>query len=104
MPAVAREGATTSIDIELVPNRTIRGRFVDLEDGSPRADLWAVVRGATAPVPDPEDSKDADLTHDIPELGGGGNASPGTGAGEPAPAEAGTPVGLTSAPPKSATK
>ena len=70
----------------------------------PRADLWAVVRGATAPVPDPEDSKDADLTHEIPELGGGGNDSPGTGAGEPAPAEAGTSVGLTSAPPKSAPK
>lgn len=43
VPAIAREGETTSVEIQLVPNRTIRGRFVDLEDGSPRADLWATV-------------------------------------------------------------
>ncbi len=42
-PAIAREGETTNVDLELLPNRTIRGRFVDLEDGSPRADLWATV-------------------------------------------------------------
>jgi len=64
-----------------------------------RADLWAVVRGATAPVSEPDDSKGADLPHGTPEQDGHGNASHGVEASEPAPVEAGARVDLTSAAP-----
>lgn len=39
---VARSGTSTTVDLELVGNRTVRGRFVDLEDGTPLPGLWAL--------------------------------------------------------------
>lgn len=43
LPAIARAGETTNVELELVPYRTIRGRFVELESGAPLPDLWASV-------------------------------------------------------------
>lgn len=40
---IAKAGESTSVDLELVPNRTVRGRFVDLVDGTPLPGLWAVL-------------------------------------------------------------
>jgi len=65
----------------------------------PRADLWAVVRGTSAPVSEPDDSKEADLLHGTPTQEGGGKASHSTEAGAPAPAEAHAHVDLTSSAP-----
>ena len=39
---VAKAGASTKVELELVPNRTIRGRFVDLETSEPLAGVWAL--------------------------------------------------------------
>lgn len=39
---IATAGTTTKVDLELIGNRTVRGRFVDLEDGTPLPGLWAL--------------------------------------------------------------
>lgn len=65
----------------------------------PRAYLWAVVRGASAPVYEPADSKRADLPHGTPAQDGGAKASRSTEADEPAPAEAHVHVDFTSVAP-----
>lgn len=41
--AIAKAGERTTVDLQLVGNRTMRGRFVDIDDGTPLAGLWAVV-------------------------------------------------------------
>jgi RNA polymerase sigma factor (sigma-70 family) len=40
---VAKAGETSRVELELIGNRTIRGRFVDLDDGTPLPGLWALV-------------------------------------------------------------
>ena len=40
---IAKAGESTTVDLALVGNRTMRGRFVDLEDGTPLPGLWALI-------------------------------------------------------------
>jgi hypothetical protein len=40
---VAKAGTSTAVDLELIGNRMIRGRFVDIDSGAPLPGLWALV-------------------------------------------------------------